>query len=108
MVLPSSFHWSEQLAAINDSNVRFNLPPISSTELSNIRHASFPEFAPKSCGDNFPRCGLCDTYKQLRDVCAPNSGAQDKWILLRKIHTDAQEAHRLIYLRNREYSKKNP
>ena len=37
MVLPSSFLWSAQLPQINQANVAMNLPPISSSGLSNIR-----------------------------------------------------------------------
>ena len=53
MVLPSAFLWSAQLPQINQANVAMNLLPISSSGLSNIRQASFPEFAPKACGDTF-------------------------------------------------------
>ena len=69
MVLPSTFRWSDQLEKINDSNAMLDLQPISSSGLSNICHAFFPEYAAKARGDTFARCGLCDTYKQLRSAC---------------------------------------
>ena len=78
MVLPSAFLWSAQLPQINEANAALNLPPISSSGLSNIRQASFPEFAPKARVDTFAQCGLCDQYKQLRSTCTPLSYAQEK------------------------------
>ena len=78
MVLPSAFRWSDQLQKINESNAMLDFKPISSSGLSNIRRASFPEFAAKARGDTFARCGLCDTYKQLRSACVC-SEAQNKW-----------------------------
>ena len=59
--------------------------PISSSGLSNIRCASFPEFAAKARGDTFARCGLCDTYKQLRSACVC-SKAQNRWTNLLNTH----------------------
>jgi len=79
LVLPSAFHWSKQLPKINEPNVAFDLPPISSSGLSNIRRASFPEYAAKAGGDTSTRCGSCDTYKRLRSACTPFSNAQLKW-----------------------------
>ena len=61
-----------------------DLQPISSSGLSSIRRASFPKYAAKARGDTFARCGLCDTYKQLRSACVC-SKAQDKWTNLLNI-----------------------
>jgi len=69
MVLPSAFHWSKQLPKINEANATFDLPPISSSRLSNIQRAFFLEYLAKARGDSFARCGLCDTYKRLKAAC---------------------------------------
>jgi hypothetical protein len=108
MVLPSSFRWSDQLPIINEANGMQNLQPISSSGLSNIRRASFPEFAPKARGDTFARCGLCDTYKQLRSACTPLSDSQNKWSNILNTHIVGQRAHRELYYGNRYISDKYP
>ena len=108
MVLPSAFRWSDQLKHINEANAAFDLQPISSTGLSNIRRASFPEYAPKARGDSFSRCGLCDKYKQLRSACTPLSYAQEKWNLALDNHLRAQRAHRELYYFNRTLSENEP
>jgi hypothetical protein len=108
MVLPSAFLWSAQLPLINEANASLNLQPISSSGLSNIRRASFTEYAPKARGDTFARCGLCDQYKQLRAACTPLSYAQEKWSQILNTHIDGQRAHRLLYYSNRHMSKHYP
>ena len=108
MVLPSAFLWSAQLPQINQANVAMNLPPISSSGLSNIRRASFPEFALKARGDTFALCGLCDQYKQLRSACTPLSYAQEKWSTILDTHLVGQKAHRELYYANRHISEKYP
>ena len=108
MVLPSSFRWSDQLPKINESNAAFNLQPISSSGLSNIRRVSFPKYAPKARGDSFSRCGLCDKYKQLRSAFTPLSYAQEKWQLVLNTHINGQRAHRELYYANRNTSEKEP
>ena len=105
MVLPSAFLWSAQLPQINQANAAMNLLPISSSGLSNIRRASFPEFAPKARGDTFARCGLCDQYKQLRSVCTPLSYVQEKWSTILDTHLVEQKAHRELYYANRHISE---
>ena len=107
MVLPSAFRWSDQLEKINDSNAMLDLQPISSSGLSSICRASFPEYAAKAHGDTFARCGLCDTYKQLRSACVC-SEAQDKWTNLLNIHVAGQKAHREYYYGNRYFSETYP
>ena len=107
MVLPSAFQWSDQLEKINESNAMLDLQPISSSGLSNIRRASFPEYAAKARGDTFARCGLCDTYKQLRSACVC-SEAQDKWTNLLNIHVASQKAHREYYYGNRYFFETYP
>ena len=79
MVLPSSFHWKDQLLKINETNVAMNLKPISASNLSRIRKESFLEYAPKGHGDSFAHCGTCDEYKQLRSACTPMSIQREKW-----------------------------
>jgi hypothetical protein len=108
MVLPSAFRWSDQLPKINEANAMLNLQPISSSGLSNIRRASFPEFAPKARGDTFARCGQCDTYKQLRSACTPFSESQEQWTNLLDSHIAAQTAHRELYYGNRDMSERYP
>ena len=108
MVLPSAFRWRDQLPIINEANAMLNLQPISSSGLSNIRRASFPEYAPKARGDTFARCGLCDRYKQLRCACTPFSFSQEKWCTLLNTHLLGQRAHRELYYANRHISEKYP
>ena len=108
MVLPSSFRWSEALPRINESNALFNLQPISTSGLSNIRRASFPEYGPKARGDSFARCGLCDTYKQLRSASTIFSGAASTWKELLNTHIDKQRSHRILYYCNRDTSIESP
>lgn len=108
MVLPSAFRWSDQLPKINEANAALNLPPVSSSGLSNIRRAYFPQFAAKACGDSFSRCGLCDTYKQLRSACTPLSNAQEKWGRILSTHLAGQRAHRELYYANRHISESYP
>jgi hypothetical protein len=93
MVLPCSFCWSDQLSILNEANAALNLPPISSSALSTIRRAFFPEFVAKARGDNFARCGLCDMYKELKSACTPLSSAQEKWTRILDNHIDGQRAH---------------
>ena len=107
MVLPSSLRWSDQLKTINESNASLNLPPISSSALSNIRHDSFPEYAAKARGDSFARCDLCDKYNQLRSACVGEE-AKSKWEELKKIHNKGQLAHRTLYYGHREESIRMP
>lgn len=108
MVLPSGFRWSDKLPQVNETNATFNLPPISSSGLSNIRRASFPEYAPKAKGDTFARCGLCDKYKQLRSACTPMSTSQEKWSKKLNTHLVGQKAHRIYYYGNRQISEQYP
>ena len=108
MVLPSAFLWSAQLSQINQVNAAMNLPPISSSGLSNIRQASFLEFAPKARGDTFARCGLCDQYKQLTSACTPLSYTQEKWSTILDTHLVGQKAHRELYYANWHISEKYP
>ena len=108
MVLPSAFQWSDQIQEINDVNASFNLQPISSSGLSNIRRTSFPEYAPKARGDTFARCGQCDTYKRLKSACTPQCRARDKWSYILSSHIAGQKAHRELYYANRHISEKYP
>ena len=108
MVLPSAFRWSDKLPHINEINPTFNLQPISSTGLSNIRRASFPEFAAKARGDSFLRCGLYDKYKKLQSACSPLSYAQEKWTQALENHLTCARAHRELYYFNRTLSEDFP
>ena len=108
MVLPSAFRWKDSLLEINIMNSSFHLKNISTTRLSNIRRASFPEYAPKARGDSFARCGQCDRLKQLRSACTPGSRAQEVWTKKLKIHLAGQQAHRELYYANRMMSEKYP
>ena len=101
MVLPSTFQWSDQMQEINDVNKSFNIQPISSNGLSNIRCTSFLEYAPKVRGDTFARCGQCDTYKRLKSACTPQSRAREKWAYILQTHIVGQKAHRGLYYANR-------
>jgi len=96
------------LPKINEANAAFDLPLISSSGLSNIRRASFPEYAVKAGGDTFARCGSCDTYKRLRAACTPFSDAQLKWSNILQTHIKVQEAHRKLYHTNRFTSQEYP
>jgi len=108
MVLPFAFHWSKQLPKMNEANAAFDLPPISSSGLSNIRRASFPKYVAKVCRDIFARCGSCDTYKRLRVACTLFSNAQLKWSNILQTHIKVQEAHRVLYHTNQFTSKEYP
>ena len=94
---------------INDVNESFNLPPISSSGLSNIRRTSFPEYAPKARGDTFARCGQCDTYKRLKSACILQSRAQEKLAYILQTHIAGQKVHiRELYYANRHISEEYP
>ena len=108
MILPSAFRWRDALPEINTVNTSFQLQHISTSGLSNIRHASFLEYAPKARGDSFARCGQCDKLKQLRSACTPRSRAQEVWTRELKIHLVGQQAHRELYYANRMMSEKYP
>ena len=108
MVLPSTFQWSDQMQEINDVNESFNLQPISSSGLSNIRRTSFLEYAPKAREDVFARCGQCDTYKRLKSACTPQSRAREKWAYILQTHIAGQKAHRELYSANQRISEKYP
>jgi hypothetical protein len=108
MVLPSAFRWRDTLPEINSVNSSFQLQHVSASGLSNIRRASFPEYAPKARGDSFARCGECDTLKQLRSACTPGSRAQEVWTRKLKVHLAGQQAHRELYYGNRMMSEKWP
>ena len=81
---------------------------ISPSGLSNIRRASFPEYAPKACGDSFARCGVCDRLKQLKNACTPCSRVQEVWTKKLQIHLVGQQAHCELYYANRLMSEKYP
>ena len=108
MVLPSAFHWKDQLPKINEANVAMNLKPISASNLSRIRKESFLEYAPKGRGDSFARCGTCDEYKQLRSACTPMSIQRDKWEKVLENHLVGQKAHRELYYAHRYISEEYP
>ena len=108
MVLPSAFRWRDQLPKVNAGNATFNLPPISSSGLSNIRRTSFPEYAPKARGDTFARCGTCDRYRQLKSACTPSSSTLSMWDRLLNTHLESQRAHRMLYYSNRYISEMYP
>ena len=106
MVLPSAFRWKDSLPKINIVNSSFQLQHISTSGLSNIRRASFPEYAPKARGDSFAQCGQCDRLKQLRSACTLRSRAQEVWTKKLKMHLARQQAHRELYYANRMMSEK--
>ena len=108
MILPSAFRWRDALLEINTVNTSFQLQHISTSGLSNIRRASFPEYAPKARGDSFARCGQCDRLKQFRSACTPCSQAQEVWTRELKIHLAGQQAHRELYYANHMMSEKYP
>lgn len=108
MVLPSAFKWKDTLPEINNLNSTFQLQHISKSGLSNIRRAYFPEYAPKSRGDSFARCGLCDRLKQLRNACTPQSRSKEVWASKLRTHLAGQQAHMQLYYMNRTTSEMYP
>jgi hypothetical protein len=106
--IPSSWHWKDSLPELNIVNAQQGLNKVSISGLSRIRNESFPEYSPKSRGDNFARCGQCDKLKKIRVACTRGSCAADLWTKKLEAHGQAQRAHRELYYANRNLSKSKP
>jgi hypothetical protein len=106
--LPSSWRWKDSLPEINIVNAQFGLNKVSPSGLSRIHNESFPEYSPKSRGDNFARCAQSDKFKKLRAACTRGSRAADIWTRKLGAHIDAQTFHRELYYANRNLSEKEP
>jgi hypothetical protein len=106
--IPSSWHWKDSLPELNIVNAQQGLNKVSISGLSRIRNESFPEYSPKSRGDNFARCGQCDKLKKIRVACTRGSCAADLWTKKLEANGQAQRAHRELYYANRNLSKSKP
>jgi hypothetical protein len=92
-LLPTNFKWKDQILVIDAHLADCSFPPISTSSLCKIRQAHFPDFNPKSRGDNFVRCSYCDECQTQRKLHQPGTWASIVWQLKLNAHLDSAMAH---------------
>ena len=101
MCLPATFQWKKQIKELNVVNAAFGLKEVSTSSLSKIRASKFSEFEVKKRGDNFARCGTCDTLQALKRAPLAGSITNLKWSRKLDRHLAIACAHRDYYYINR-------